>query len=107
MNRAAHRCATKAAASSSSKRHCLVFFPLEGSHGIWPEDLIRTKGRFGFEAKYGKDWFECRIEKEDICFLSLVVLFSEITYRHPGSVPICTTTSGKVWQCEREAMVIC
>ena len=64
IHRAAHRCATKAAASSSAKRHCLVFFPLEGSHGIWPEDLIRPKGRFAFEAKYGKEWFECRIDKE-------------------------------------------
>ena len=47
-----------------SKRHCLVHFLGEGSYGIWPDNLIRTKGRFSFEAKYGKDWFECRIDKE-------------------------------------------
>ena len=53
-------------ATLSSKRHCLLFFPLEGSHGIWPEHLIRSKGRFGFEAKYGTQWFQCRIDKEGI-----------------------------------------
>lgn len=46
------------------KRHCLLFFPKEDTHGIWPDHLIRSRGRFGFEAKHGKEWFECRIEKE-------------------------------------------
>ena len=66
---------THAMASLSSKRHCLVFFPLEGSHGIWPEHLIRSKGRFGFEAKYGTQWFQCRIDKEGMslhCLISVV-----------------------------------
>jgi hypothetical protein len=48
------------------ERFCLVSFLSEGTHGIWPETLIRTKGQFGFEAKYGKKWFECRVEKEGI-----------------------------------------
>ena len=61
---ATYRRHTKAVASTAAKRHCLVSFPVEGSHGIWPEHLIRSKGRFGFEAKYGKQWFECKIEKE-------------------------------------------
>ena len=105
IDRAAHRRATKAAASSSAKRHCLVFFPLEASHGIWPEDLIRSRGRFGFEAKYGKDWFECRIWKEGLFSLFLFCV-SLIASRHTGRVPICPTTHGEVKQWEREAMVI-
>lgn len=50
------------------ERFCLVSFPIEGTHGIWPESLIRTKGRFAFEAKFGKEWFECRVETEGTCF---------------------------------------
>ncbi|UJR18734.1 hypothetical protein I4U23_005641 [Adineta vaga] len=46
------------------ERFCLVSFQSEGTHGIWPENLIRTQGRYGFEAKFGKQWFACRIEKE-------------------------------------------
>ena len=57
---------TKATTPTTTDRQCLLFFPLEGSHGIWPARLIRSKGRFGFEAKYGKQWFECRIEKEGV-----------------------------------------
>lgn len=46
------------------KSHCLLYFLNEKSYGVWPDHLIRSKSRFNFEAKYGKDWFECRIEKE-------------------------------------------
>ncbi|CAF4975202.1 unnamed protein product, partial [Rotaria sp. Silwood1] len=46
------------------QRHCLVSCPSEGTHGIWPQHLIHSKGRFGFEAKFGKQWFECRIENK-------------------------------------------
>ncbi|CAF3971208.1 unnamed protein product, partial [Rotaria sp. Silwood2] len=45
-------------------RYCLVSFPGEGTHDIWSEQLIRAKGYFDFEAKFGKQWFECRIEQE-------------------------------------------
>ena len=49
---------------NTDDRHCFVFFPRENSHGIWPQSLIRQKGRFGFEAKYEITWFEYKIEKE-------------------------------------------
>lgn len=49
---------------SINSNYCLVFFPMEGTHGIWPQHLIRSTGRFSFEAKYGTRWFDCRIEKE-------------------------------------------
>ncbi|CAF1538688.1 unnamed protein product [Adineta ricciae] len=39
-------------------------FPTEGTHGVWPEYLIRRDGRCGFKAKFGKEWFECRVENE-------------------------------------------
>ncbi|CAF4856927.1 unnamed protein product, partial [Rotaria sp. Silwood1] len=48
------------------QHHCLVSFPSEGIHRIWSQHLIRSKGRFGFEAKFGKQCFECRIENEGI-----------------------------------------
>jgi hypothetical protein len=48
------------------ERFCSVSFPSEGTHGIWRQKLIRSKGRYDFEAKFGKKWFECRIEKEGI-----------------------------------------
>ncbi len=54
------------------ERYCLVSFPSEGTHGIWPESLIRTKGQFGFEAKFGKNWFECRVETEGIVYLLVI-----------------------------------
>jgi hypothetical protein len=71
-----YRRTTHSMATLSSKRHCLVFFPLEGSHGIWPEHLIRSKGRFGFEAKYGTQWFQCRIDKEGMSLHYLISIVS-------------------------------
>lgn len=53
-----------AVTTAVAKHHCLLYFPNEQSRGIWPDHLIRSKGKFGFEAKYEKKWFECRIEKE-------------------------------------------
>ena len=50
--------------ASINNHYCLLSFPLEGTHGIWPHHLIRSKGNFSFEVKYGTQWFECRIEKE-------------------------------------------
>jgi hypothetical protein len=64
--------------TTTSQRYCLVLFPSEGTHGIWPECLIRKKGQFNFEAKFGKQWYECRIELEGItCFL---VMFEYILF---------------------------
>jgi hypothetical protein len=78
-------------ASTIAKRHCLVHFPLEGSHGIWPEHLIRSKGRFGFEAKHGAQWFERRIEKEGMS-LSLVSIFiTSLDGRILGTLDECET----------------
>lgn len=57
---------TNSTNAKPTERQCLVLFPSEGTHGIWPESLIRQKGRFGFEAKYGKQWFQCQVEKEGI-----------------------------------------
>ncbi|CAF3300774.1 unnamed protein product [Rotaria sp. Silwood2] len=57
-------CLSKRQKADTASRYCFVSFPSEGTHGIWPDHLIRGKGRFGFEAKFGKQWFECRIEKE-------------------------------------------
>ena len=51
---------------NTAGHYCLVSFPHEGTHGIWAERLIRAKGRFSFEANFGKQWFECRIEQEGI-----------------------------------------
>ena len=52
--------------------YCLVSFPTEGTHGVWPEYLIRRSGRCGFKAKFGKEWFKCIIEEEGIFMLFLV-----------------------------------
>lgn len=60
---------------NNDDRHCLVFFSQENSHGIWPQRLIRPKGRFGFEAKYGIKWFECKIEKEGKSYNLRVIEF--------------------------------
>ena len=84
-----HRRPKKTMASTIAKRHCLVHFPLEGSHGIWPEHLIRSKGRFGFEAKHGAQWFECRIEKEGMSLSSPSSLLPLIDGRILGTLDEC------------------
>ncbi|CAF2901043.1 unnamed protein product [Rotaria sp. Silwood2] len=56
--------ASKRSKTIEPEHFCFVSFPSEGTHGIWPENLIRTKGRFGFQAKFGEQWYECRVEME-------------------------------------------
>ena len=60
--------------------HCLVKFPSEGTHGVWPENLIRLKegDKFAFQAKHGQKWFDCVVIKSGIfsCLLTLPAAFS-------------------------------
>lgn len=56
--------ASKKQQSKTDNLYCFIHFPKENTHGVWPQGLIRQKGSFSFEAKYGTKWFECKIEKE-------------------------------------------
>lgn len=56
--------ASKRSKAATPERFCFVSFESEGTHGVWPESLIRAKGRFGFEAKFGKEWYGCRVKME-------------------------------------------
>ncbi len=58
--------ASKRSKATKLERFCLVSFPSEGTHGVWRENLIRTKDKFGFEAKYGEQWYECRVDMQGI-----------------------------------------
>lgn len=69
MHSATSHYLSKRNGSSSMSRYCFVFFPMEKTHGIWPERLIRARGRFSFEAKHGNRWYECRIEREGLILL--------------------------------------
>jgi hypothetical protein len=71
---------TKGSKTNMTQRHCLVSFPSEGTHGIWPQHLIRSKGQFSYEAKFGKQWFACRVESEGIYLLFLSLTLTSYLY---------------------------
>ena len=65
--------ASKQRKSDVTEQYCLVSFPQEGTHGIWPEKLIWSNNRFRFEAKFGKQWYECRIEQHGMGYYFFLI----------------------------------
>ena len=76
--------------------YCLVKFPSEETHGVWPENLIRRKegDKFAFQAKHGQKWFDCVVLKSGTFSSSLtspMTIVFHFNGRHQRSMRYSST----------------